>query len=272
MTPAPRGAGEGSAPSLTVVTLLRRERARTLVRAAFPRRRAQVVAARSAEAVAEAMTTQLVDAVLVDGGAGEEAQRLVARAADYPSIPTLLITPLLPADAPLVGRAVAGGVADLLVEGVDEAAARELVLRYAFTPRFERALATPPEGLRLGSPLQLAVWQALVRRAGRPVRTDQLARELAVSREHLSRSFAVGEAPTLKRVIDLVRLIAAAELAKNAALDLRHVARILGFASASHLSATTQRLVGTRASSLTRLRTVDLLQRATAPGCFAPRS
>jgi AraC-like DNA-binding protein len=260
-----RSPGDVGAPPLTVVTLLRRERARTLVRAAFSRRRAALVAARSAAAVADAVTSQLVDAVLVDGGAGEDAHEVVARAADFPSIPTLLITPLLPADAPLVRKAVAGGVAELLVEGVDEAAARDLVLRHAFTPRFGRALAIPPAGLRLESPLQLAVWQAVVLRGGRPVRTDQLARELAVSREHLSRSFAAGEAPTLKRVIDLVRLIAAAELAKNAGLDLRHVATILGFASASHLSATTQRLVGTRASSLARLRTVDLLQRATAP-------
>lgn len=260
-----RSAGDGQPPPLTVVTLIRRERARTLVRAAFSRRRAAMVTARSAAAVTEAVTSQLVDAVLVDGGAGEEAQQLVTRAADYPSIPTLLITPLLPADAPLLRRAVAGGVTDLLVEGVDEAAARDVVLRHAFTPRFERALAEPPAGLGLENPLQRAVWQALIRRGGRPVRTDQLARELAVSREHLSRSFAVGGAPTLKRVIDLVRLIAAAELAKNAGLDLRHVARILGFASASHLSATTQRLVGTRASSLARLRTVDLLHRATLP-------
>ena len=79
--------------------------------------------------------------------------------------------------------------------------------------------------------------------------------------EHLSRSFAVGQAPTLKRVIDLVRVLAAAELSKNTGYDVRDVAQVLGFASSSHLSSTTQRLVGARASSLTRLRTVDLLGR-----------
>jgi transcriptional regulator GlxA family with amidase domain len=109
--------------------------------------------------------------------------------------------------------------------------------------------------------LQIAVWQSVVRRAGRPVRTDQLAKELGVSREHLSRSFAVGQAPTLKRVIDLVRVLAAAELSKNAGYDVRDVAQVLGFASSSHLSSTTQRLVGAKASSLSRLRAVDLLQR-----------
>jgi len=39
------------------------------------------------------------------------------------------------------------------------------------------------------------------------------------------------------------------------------VAQVLGFASSSHLSSTTQRLVGAKASSLTRLRSVDLLDR-----------
>jgi transcriptional regulator GlxA family with amidase domain len=115
--------------------------------------------------------------------------------------------------------------------------------------------------LHLDTPLQVAVWHRVVRRAGRPVRTDQLAKELSVSREHLSRTFAVGQAPTLKRVIDLVRILAAAELAKNAGFDLRDVANVLGFASSSHLSSTTQRLVGARASSLSRLRAVDLLER-----------
>ena len=49
-------------------------------------------------------------------------------------------------------------------------------------------------------------------RGGRPVRTDLLARTLGVTREHLSRSFATAGAPNLKRIIDLVRVIAAAEL------------------------------------------------------------
>jgi AraC-like DNA-binding protein len=67
--------------------------------------------------------------------------------------------------------------------------------------------------------------------------------------------------PNLKRVIDLVRLIGAAELAKNPGLDIRDVAKILGFASSSHLAVTAQRLLGTRPASLSRLRTIDLIDR-----------
>ena len=246
---------------LCLVALLKRERTRALVRAVFPRRRAHVLLLKSSSELEEQLTKQLVDAVIIDAGAGDDAARLVARADDFQSVPFVLMTSLLPADAPLLAKAAEHGVTDVLIDGVDDAVAREIVTRNAFSTRFERALINPPAILRLATPLQLAVWRSVVRRAGRPVRTDQLARELAVSREHLSRSFAVGEAPTLKRVIDLVRVLAAAELAKNAGYDVRDVAQVLGFASSSHLSSTTQRLVGARASSLTRLRAVDLLER-----------
>jgi len=101
----------------------------------------------------------------------------------------------------------------------------------------------------------------VVASAGRGVRTDSLARLLRVTREHLSRTFAADGGPNLKRVIDLVRLLAAAELAKNPGYDVRDVANVLGFASPSHLSTTSQRIVGTKSASLSRLRTVDLIER-----------
>jgi len=261
MTPSARSGTEAGSATLCVLALLKRERCRSLMRTAFPRRRAHVLTLKSAAELDEQLAKQLVDAVVVDAGAGEEAARVVTRADDYQSVPFVLMTSLLPADAPLVAKAAEHGVSDVLIDGVDDSVARDLVLRRAFSTRFERALGDPPAQLHLETPLQLAVWRSVVRRAGRPVRTDQLARELSVSREHLSRSFAVGQAPTLKRVIDLVRVLAAAELAKNTGYDVRDVAQVLGFASSSHLSSTTQRLIGARASSLTRLRAIDLLQR-----------
>lgn len=249
-------------PSLVV--LLKRERARALVRSAFPRRRAHLITAKTAADIGELLIQQLIDGVLIDSGAGEDSAKALAMAADFPTVPFFLVTPLLPQDSPTVARAVDGGVTELLVEGLDDAATRDIVLKRSFSARFEKALFVPPPMLQLETPLQIAVWQSVVRRAGRPVRTDQLAKELGVSREHLSRSFAVGNAPTLKRVIDLVRIIAAAELSKNPGYDVRDVAVVLGFASSSHLSGTSQRLVGARASSLTRLRTIDLLDRFAA--------
>jgi len=244
-----------------VCTMLRRERARALVRSAFPRRRALLLPVRTREELLAALTHQLVDAVIVDGGLGDEVARVLPLADDFPSAPFFLVTAMLPTDAPMVARAIECGCADLLVEGIDEAAARSLIQHRGFSLRFDRALAEPPPPLGLDSTLQRQVWRSLVRRAGRPVRTEQLAQEHGMSREHLSRSFANGSAPTLKRVIDLVRVLAAAELAKNPGFDVRDVAHVLGFASSSHLSGTTQRLVGAKASSLSRLRTVDLLER-----------
>jgi AraC-like DNA-binding protein len=250
-----------SAPAPVLCTMLRRDRARSLVRTAFPRRRAQLIAVKTRDELQHTLTTQLIDAVILDGGVGDEVSAVLPLAEDFPSAPFFLITALLPTDAPMVARAIECGCADVLVEGVDDSATRVLLQQRGFTPRFDRALAEPPAVLGLESTLQRQVWRSLVRRAGRPVRTEQLAQEQGMSREHLSRSFAAGRAPTLKRVIDLVRVLAAAELAKNPGFDVRDVAAVLGFASSSHLSGTTQRLVGARASSLSRLRTVDLLER-----------
>lgn len=250
-----------AAPVPALVVLLKRERARALVRSAFPRRRAHLITAKSSADIAELLVQQLIDGVLIDSGAGDDSAKALAMAADFPTVPFILVTPSLPQDSPTIAKAIDGGVTELLVEGLDDVAARDIVLRRSFSHRFERALFIPPPALQLETPLQIAVWQSVVKRAGRPVRTDQLAKELGVSREHLSRSFAVGNAPTLKRVIDLVRIIAAAELSKNPGFDVRDVAVVLGFASSSHLSGTSQRLVGARASSLTRLRTIDLLDR-----------
>jgi AraC-like DNA-binding protein len=82
-----------------------------------------------------------------------------------------------------------------------------------------------------------------------------------VTREHLSRAFSAGGSANLKRIIDLVRLMAAAELAKNPGYDVSDVARVLEYASSSHLSTTSQRIAGTKPASLARLRAVDLIDR-----------
>jgi hypothetical protein len=100
---ATRHIADSTAPPMCVVALLKRERARALVRAAFPRRRAHVHAAKSAADVEEYLIKELVDVVIIDAGAGDDAQRLIARAEEFPSLPFVLITTLLPADAPSWG-------------------------------------------------------------------------------------------------------------------------------------------------------------------------
>lgn len=94
---------------------------------------------------------------------------------------------------------------------------------------------------------------------------------MGLTREHLSRQFSAGGAPNLKRVIDLVRILGAAELAKDMGRDLPDIARVLGFASTSHLSVTSQRVVGIRSLSLARLRSQDLVERFLVSGASRSR-
>ena len=140
-------------------------------------------------------------------------------------------------------------------------AVRELVMPQSFSVRFGVALRDAHQALALDTSLQQRAWWAIIAHGGRPVRTEMIAEQLEVTREHLSRSFAVAGAPNLKRIIDLVRLIAAAELAKNPGYDVSDVARVLEFASPSHLTSTAQRILGARSASLARLRTGDLIER-----------
>jgi AraC-like DNA-binding protein len=245
-----------------IVVHARRERARAMLRNAFPRRKGRLIFARNAEEVTESLRTSLVDAVIVDLSAGpEESFKVVALAADYPTAAFFGVTPLRAGDTLAVADSAQREFAGILLEGVDDAAARSIVLRATFSARFASALADPPSALGLDSSVQRQVWRMLVAHAGRPVRTNALAAELGVTREHLSRSFSANGSPNLKRVIDLVRVVAAAELAKNAGLDLRDVAKVLGFASPSHLSTTAMRIAGTKPASLTRLRAVDIFDR-----------
>jgi AraC-like DNA-binding protein len=259
-------------PVPVVITLVRRERVRTVLKAAFPRRRAIVHVARTADDVAAQLRGQLVDAVLIDLSVGEDAIRASHLAGDFPAHPFFALSSAHSSDAPMIARAIEAGVVDVLLDGIDDPLLRDRVQQLGFTRRFAAALELPPPLLGLGHPLQREVWSRIVAHGGRPVRTDALAKAIGMSREHLSRSFArersgqQGEAPTLKRVIDLVRIIAAAELSKNPGHDVKDVAAVLEFASTSHLSVTSQRLVGAKATSLARLRTVDLLDRFARSG------
>ena len=248
-----------------IVIFAPRERARVMMRSLFPRRRTRLVLSRTAAGFEQAFRDTLVDAAIVDVGAAatapDETARVAGLAREFPSVPFFGLLALRASEGPTLAQCAAWDFSDVLVDGVDDMVARDIVSRESFTVRFASALHDPPTSLALSSPLQQITWRYVVERAGRGVRTDSLAKMLRVTREHLSRTFAANGGPNLKRVIDLVRLLAAAELAKNPGYDVRDVAKVLGFASASHLSTTSQRIVGTKSASLTRLRSVDLVDR-----------
>lgn len=268
----------GGAVPLSVLVFAARDRARNVVKDAFPRRRTRLSLARNVSEFERAFRVGLIDAALVDlGGPTEDVMRAIDLAREFPSAPFIALSPYRANDAALAARAAAYDFADVVVEGTDDHVIREIVTPRAFTTRFAEALATPPDVLRLDTPLRRESWRVVVGHAGRPIHTNVVAEALGVTREHLSRAFGAAGAPNLKRVIDLVRLAAAAELSKNPGYDVGDVARVLGFASSSHLSTTSQRIVGIRPTSLARLRTVDLVERfvhgrmRSRPGVVRPR-
>ena len=126
-------------------------------------------------------------------------------------------------------------MAAVLVEGVDDAVVGELVRRVSLVASRRRALADAPRLLRLADPLQRQLWDILIDQVDQPVTTADLARRLGVSREHLSRQFGAGGAPNLKRVIDFLRVVAAAQLLRNPGYSVAQVAALLSFSSSSHL-------------------------------------
>lgn len=247
---------------VTVLAVTARDRAKLQLKNAFPKRRARLVIARSVQELDDVMRRELVDAVILDlATPTDETAEAIQRAREFPHAPFFGLSPLRPSDASLVARCAASDFADVLVDGVDEGVLRLLVSARAFSTRFAEALREAPPQLHMNTPIKKKAWAAIVGAAGRPIHTDELAATLAISREHLSRGFSAEGAPNVKRVIDLVRLLAAAELAKSPGFDIGDVANILRYASSSHLSTTAQRIVGTKPSSLARLRAVDLIDR-----------
>lgn len=198
------------------------------------------------------LQARLVDAVVFTPAATPLAD-LSAIRERFPEIPLMALGPFRPDDGQLLLDCHAAGVALVLVEGVDNAVAGDLVVRASAAAERRRALGDAVRVLRLADPLQRRVWHDLLERVDQPARTGQIARRLGYSREHLSRQFGAGGAPNLKRVIDLTRIACAASLLRNPGYEAACVARILHFATASHLSATARRIAGVTSRGLAGL-------------------
>ena len=243
----------------TVVAYAPREHTRARIRGTLARLHRRGLLARTERDFANAFQTHFVNTALVEVTADDDGHGPAELARDYPSVPFLALTPFRPVDAPAVAKCAELDFADVLADGTDDGLLEHALLAHGFSTRFAAALDTPPDPLT--SPLQCAAWRAIVAHAGQPVGSVEIAKTLGITREHLSRSFSAGGAPSLKRVMDFVRLLAAGELAKNPGYDLAAVARLTGFASAAKLSAAAMRLVHAQATALTALRSTDLLER-----------
>ena len=162
----------------------------------------------------------------------------------YPRLPLLVFGNLRADDAGLMVSWYRRGVEGLLVEGVDDSIAGEAISRQTSSFRRQEAIRPLAEVFRLRSDWQLKAWGELLRHGFLPLSSDLLAHKLRVSREYLSRQFGAGGAPNLKRVIDFLRVTAAADLSGNPGYPPATVARLLRFVSVRQLRVTVTRTVG----------------------------
>lgn len=232
----------------TVAALLESRSTILSLRRAMPRGGLTVTSCRGAGGLGRLLQSRLVEAIITAPklAAMPAVAQLFAR---FPGVPRLLFSPFRPDDGEVLEACHKSGVA-VAVEGVDDAVLGDLIGRMCLSAERRRALTDAPRVLRLHEKLQREVWDYLIVNVATPVRTEEVAQRFRVSREHLSRQFGAGGAPNLKRVIDLTRIACAAQLLSNPGYGSASVAKILGFASSSHLSDTSQRVAGVSAQKL----------------------
>jgi AraC-like DNA-binding protein len=232
-----------------VATLLDSRAASLALRRSLPKGGPGIVSCRTMARLRRTLESRLVDAVVVAPSVGLMEEFANLRHA-FPAIPLVAYAPFRPDDGDLLVDCERQEVTEFAIEGVDDPVIGDLVVRCSLTTARRRALREGPRMLRLAESLQQRAWQFLIGEVERPVRTLTLARQLAVSREHLSRQFGAGGAPNLKRVIDLTRVACAAQLLQNPGYRIATVVRLLHFASSSHLAGTVRRIASVAPSAL----------------------
>ncbi len=225
---------------------------RQALRRGLPRRGVRVMNCTSVDRVAAVMQRELVDAVIVDVLRADAAGTF-RLAASYPRIPFFALSAFRPDDGAMIAHCRRAGLRGVLVDSVDRPAAGELVASRTASRARRASLRDAPRLLRLTEPIQRRAWDEVFHRVGAPTTTSDVARALKRTREHLSREFAAGGAPNLKRVIDLARVVTAADLLGNPGYTVRSVARVLRFSSASHFAGAAHRIAGTTPVELGRL-------------------
>jgi AraC-like DNA-binding protein len=228
------------------------------LRRSLPRGGPRVVTCRTFATLQHLLCNRLVEAVVVTPHATLLGDLAELRG-KLPAIPVVAYAPFRPDDGDLLLACRRSAVAAIAVEGVDDPIVGDMVMRHSLVAARRRALAQAPRLLRLTEPLQQAAWHLLLAEVERPMRTAALAKRLRVSREHLSRQFGAGGAPNIKRVIDLTRIVTAAQLLAGPGYSILSIVRILGFASASHLNNTARRIADVPAAGIGTLGPAGVL-------------
>ena len=225
---------------------------RAAVRHGLRRTDMRVVTCHSAAQLERVVADEVVDAVVVDVRAAALGWAL-GLVVSYPRIPVFAYSAFRPEDGRLISACAVGGLRSLFVDGIDDPVAGEVLISRSAGRERRALLADAPERLRLAEPIQLDAWEEILGGQHAPVTSAEVARTLGVTREHLSREFAAGGAPNLKRVIDLTRVACAAHLLGNPGYTVSAVARILRFASPSHLATCSRRVAGVAPGALATL-------------------
>jgi len=219
-----------------------------------------MVSCRSLDRVLTVIHRELVDAVVIDvRNFGTDGALAIVD--DFPRIPVFALSRFRPDDGCLMAQCIDGGMRGILVQGVDDAIVGEVLMANSASSLCRDALATAPRLLRLTESLQLNAWNDVLDRVGQPTTTSDIANSLGHTREYVSREFAAGGAPNLKRLIDLVRVAWAADLLKNPGYTVRTVSRLLHFSSPSHLASCAKRVVGVAPAELANLGPLGVLHR-----------
>lgn len=248
-----------------VAALLERRPAILALRRALPRDEWPLFTARSPSHLSTLLQHHWFDAIIL----GRDAARgpvLDALRRDYPAVPLVLYLPARSDDADLLRRMQREGVAAIAIEGMDEPVLPRMLARHGLTARRRDDLLPLAKRLELTDDLQREAWELIVTDAPSGIDTQWLAEVFDLRRETLSRRFAAGGAPSLKRAIDAARLVAAAQILGNPGYRVADAARLLGFSSVSLLQLTARRTFGVSARHVADLDRDQIAERLGGKG------
>ena len=246
---------------MSVIPVIHRNsEVRASVRRGFRGSAAKVIACRDWARLRTLARESMLDAVIVEVRR-EHRRPLLAWIKEYPFVPVFGFGVLRPDDGPIIRDYWHAGAVDIVASNVEQSVAGEIVASRTMINVIRQELADAPRLLRLSEPVQLKVWREVMERVDQELRTVSLARGFGMSREHLSREFAAGGAPNLKRLIDLIKVVVAARMLANPGYTIPIVTRILGFATTSHLTTCVRRVAGVRTAELSELGPRGVLDR-----------
>ena len=222
---------------------------------------------RDADALDDALQTMLVDAIIVDllpGAASRVGWRALDHATRHAPIPTVGLVAPRALDIALLARCHASGVATVLLDGVDDAMFRTLLHPVLLTTRFTLRADVLLDAHAVGE-LAQAVWRTGVSHAGRLTSVATVAKQLGMSREHLSRSLQAAGSPGPKQLLELVRLLMV-QMLLAAGVPVALAASRLGYSSASHLARAARAAIGSTPRHWGGLQGDDLITAAISRG------